>query len=72
MYSKALAGREKTLGSENSSTLGSENSSTLDTVNNLGVLYHSMGKLKEADKMHNRALAAYEKASGPEDPGDGT
>ena len=40
--------------------------STLDTVNNLGLLYASQGRLDEAEKMYLRALAGYEKALGME------
>jgi hypothetical protein len=35
--------------------------STLDTVNNLGVLYKSEGKLEEAEKMYSRVLVRKEK-----------
>src|SRR5882762_3106156 len=38
----------------------------LDTVNNLGLLYKSQGKLDEAEKMYQRALQGYEKALGLE------
>ncbi|KAN0086424.1 hypothetical protein V8E54_000112 [Elaphomyces granulatus] len=34
------------------------------TVNNLGLLYKSQGKLDEAEKMYRRALQGYEKAFG--------
>ncbi|KAL5050528.1 hypothetical protein BDW71DRAFT_203267 [Aspergillus fruticulosus] len=36
-----------------------------DTVNNIGNLYRAQGKLKEAEKMYQQALAGYEKALGP-------
>jgi tetratricopeptide (TPR) repeat protein len=42
--------------------LGPDHTSTLDTVNNLGNLYKSQGKLGEAEKMYQRALQGYEKA----------
>src|SRR5436309_2913795 len=38
----------------------------LPTVNNLGILYASQGKLAEAEQMFLRALAGYEKALGPD------
>ncbi len=58
MYLRALAGYEK--------TWGSEHTSTLNTVNNLGALYSDQGKMKEAEEMYLRALTGYEKAWGPE------
>jgi hypothetical protein len=36
--------------------LGPDHTSTLDTVNNLGILYNTQGKLAEAEKMYLRAL----------------
>jgi tetratricopeptide (TPR) repeat protein len=36
------------------------------TVNNLGILYKSQGKLDEAEKMYSRALVGFEKAWGPD------
>jgi tetratricopeptide (TPR) repeat protein len=56
MYQRALAGYEKALGLDHTSTLG--------TVNNLGNLYSSQGKLKEAQEMYQRALVGYERAQG--------
>ena len=38
----------------------------LSTVNNLGSLYKSLGRLDEAEKMYQQALAGYEKALGKE------
>ena len=58
LYERALAGREK--------ALGTEHTSTLDTVNNLGALYANQGKLAAAEQMYGRALAGYEKALGKE------
>src|SRR5207237_2476848 len=46
--------------------LGPDHTSTLDTVNNLGLLYKSQGKLDEAEKMYQLALQGYEKALGPD------
>lgn len=57
MYLRALAGTEK--------ALGPDHTSTLDTVNNLGLLYASQGKLNEAEQMYTRALARYEKVFRP-------
>jgi tetratricopeptide (TPR) repeat protein len=36
--------------------------STLDTVNNLGLLYEKQGRLEDAERVFNRALAGREKA----------
>jgi tetratricopeptide (TPR) repeat protein len=58
MYQRALQGFEK--------AWGPEHTSTLDTVNNLGNLYVSLGRLDEAEKMYQRALQGFEKAWGPE------
>jgi tetratricopeptide (TPR) repeat protein len=58
MYLRALAGKEK--------AWGPEHTSTLDTVNNLGLLYKSLGRLDEAEEMYQRALEGYEKALGTE------
>lgn len=41
---------------------GAKHTSTLDTVNNLGILYKSQGKLAEAEKMYERALQGTEEA----------
>ena len=58
MYQRALQGKEKAWGPDHTSTLA--------TVNNLGTLYKSQGKLDEAKKMYQRALQGYEKAHGLE------
>jgi tetratricopeptide (TPR) repeat protein len=42
--------------------LGPEHTSTLDTVNNLGSLYYTQGKLPQAKQFYLRALAGYEQA----------
>lgn len=57
MYRRALQGREERLGPDHTSTLA--------TVNNLGNLYASQGKIKEAEDLYQRALQGYEKALGP-------
>src|SRR5271155_123965 len=54
MYVRALAGKEK--------ALGSAHASTLDPVTDLGVLCWAQGKLAEAEQMHERALAGRERA----------
>ena len=59
MYQRALQGKEE--------ALGPDHPSTLDSVNNLGLLYKSQGKLGEAEKMYQQALQGYEKALGLED-----
>lgn len=53
MYLQALAGKEK--------SRGTEHTSTLETVSNLGIIYRNQGKLKESEDMYLRALAGYEK-----------
>ncbi|KAF1823901.1 uncharacterized protein K489DRAFT_297584, partial [Dissoconium aciculare CBS 342.82] len=58
LYIWALRGYEK--------AWGAEHTSTLDTVNNLGILYKSQGKLAEAEEMYLRALGGFEKAWGAE------
>jgi tetratricopeptide (TPR) repeat protein len=52
MYQRALQGDEK--------TWGLDHTSTLDTVNSLGSLYYSQGRLDEAEKMFQRALQSFE------------
>jgi len=44
MHEQVLMGREK--------ALGLDHMSTLDMVNNLGALYHSLGRLEEVEKMY--------------------
>ena len=58
MYERALVRKEKALGSKHTSTLG--------IVINLGNLYKSQGKLREAEAMYERALVRKEEALGPE------
>ena len=57
-YIRALAGIEK--------TLGSEHRLALDIVNNLGDLFEKQGKLAESEAFYMRALSGYEKVLGPE------
>lgn len=42
--------------------MGPEHMSTLSIVHNLGSLYRDLGKLDEAERLYQRALAGYEKA----------
>lgn len=58
MYQRALAGKEK--------ALGSDHMSTLNTVNNHGILYSDREKLKEAEEIYQRALIGYEKILDPD------
>jgi tetratricopeptide (TPR) repeat protein len=60
MWKRALAGYEK--------ALEPDHPNTLLVVQNLGTLYHSKGKVEEAEKMWKRALAGYEKALEPDHP----
>ncbi|KAJ5651366.1 uncharacterized protein N7484_005089 [Penicillium longicatenatum] len=55
MYRRALLGKEK--------ALGPDDSSTLNTVHNLGLLFRNQGKFEEAEEMYRRALAGSEKNS---------
>jgi hypothetical protein len=50
MLQRALNGYEE--------TLGLDHTSTLNAVNNLGVLYTDRGKLKEAEDVTDRSIAA--------------
>jgi tetratricopeptide (TPR) repeat protein len=45
---------------------GPEHTSTLSTVNNLGSLYNSLGRVNEAEEMYERALTGYTEALGQE------
>ena len=58
MYLRALQGNEE--------AWGAEHTSTLHTVNNLGNLYQTQGRMAEAEAMYLRALQGYEKAWGAE------
>lgn len=51
---------------EDEKAWGLGHKSTLSTMNNLGALYSSQGKLKEAEEMYQRALKGMEKAGGAE------
>lgn len=56
MYVRALQGKEK--------AWGPDHTLTLDTVNNLGNLYKSLGRLNKAEKIYVRALQSNKKALG--------
>lgn len=56
LYLRALAGREK--------ALGSDHIETLTTVHNLGTLYWNQDKLKKGELMIVRALIGFTKALG--------
>jgi tetratricopeptide (TPR) repeat protein len=56
MFLGALRGYEDALGAKHTSTLG--------TVNNLGILYADLGKVKEAEEMYLRAFRGKEEALG--------
>ena len=49
-------------------TLGAAHSSNFETLNNLGVLYSDQGRLEDAEKMYDHALAGREKALGAKHP----
>jgi tetratricopeptide (TPR) repeat protein len=55
-HSRALDGREM--------TLGRGHPSTLDTVHNVALVYSSQGEYERALEWYNRALDGYEKALG--------
>ncbi|KAL0636312.1 hypothetical protein Q9L58_004769 [Maublancomyces gigas] len=59
-YGRALAGREK--------ALGSDHPNTLDTVNNMASVFDSQGKYDDALEWYRRALAGREKALGGDHP----
>jgi tetratricopeptide (TPR) repeat protein len=56
MYRRALLGKKK--------ALGPDDSSTLNTVHNLGLLFKDQGNFKEAEEMYRRALAGKEETLG--------
>jgi tetratricopeptide (TPR) repeat protein len=56
IFQRALASKEK--------ALGTDDPSTLVTVHNLGMIYRAQGKLNEAEEMYLRALAGNVKALG--------
>ncbi|KAK2591961.1 hypothetical protein QQS21_010333 [Conoideocrella luteorostrata] len=56
IFQRALRGKER--------AVGIDDTSTLDTVNSLGALYADQGRLKEAEAMYERALQGYELALG--------
>lgn len=58
MYQRALEGYEK--------ALGPNHTSTLNAVGNLGRLYRTQSRLKEAEVMYQRALEGMKKALGPD------
>ena len=60
IYLRALKGKEK--------ACGTEHTSTLDTVNNLGNLYASQGKMAEAEEMYTRALEGVKKIYNTDHP----
>lgn len=59
-HSRALAGREKALGSDHPDTLA--------TVNNMAIVFRSQGKYDDALEWYSRALAGMEKALGSDHP----
>ncbi|HET9920569.1 MAG TPA: tetratricopeptide repeat protein [Ktedonobacteraceae bacterium] len=60
LHGQALAIREK--------TLGLEHAATAESLNNLGVLYRTLGDYEQAEKFHQQALAIRKKALGPRHP----
>lgn len=49
-------------------TLGAEHPDTLTSVDNLALLYQSMGRYADSERLHRRALDARERVLGPEHP----
>ncbi len=60
LYRRALAIREK--------TLGSDHPDVATSLNNLAALLYAQGKYAEAEPLYRRALAIREKALGPDHP----
>ncbi len=60
LHKRALAIREK--------VLGSEHPDVAESYNNLAQLYQAQGRFAEAEPFHRRALAIWERALGPEHP----
>lgn len=58
MYRRAIAGREKSLGSHHKKTIA--------TLNNLGVLYQDQGRFCDAEAIHQRVLADRTSHLGPD------
>ena len=59
-YQRALEGRER--------VLGVDHPHTLTSVNNLGTLLQTQGKLEEAEVLYRRALEGRERVSGVDHP----
>ncbi|HEU4408210.1 MAG TPA: CHAT domain-containing tetratricopeptide repeat protein [Polyangiaceae bacterium] len=66
-YAEALPLAERALGLRERA-LGGEHLEVAASLQQVGKLYHSMGRLPRAESCHRRALALYEKALGPERP----
>jgi tetratricopeptide (TPR) repeat protein len=62
IHSRALAIREKTLGTKH------PHPDVADSLNNLALAYRGQGRLREADPLHRRALAILEDTAGPDHP----
>src|SRR5204863_209444 len=60
LYSRALAGREK--------KLGSEHPDILDTMQNLAIVYRRQGRYDEAEQLCSQAMEGTEKKLGSEHP----
>ena len=60
LFQRALAIREK--------ALGSEHPDVAQSLNNLALLYYNQGQYAKAEPLYQRALAIREKALGPEHP----
>ena len=60
LYQRALAIREK--------VLGSDHPDTATTLHNLAYLYQDQGKYEQAEALYQRALAIYEQAFDPDHP----
>ena len=58
MYPRALTGKEK--------PWGAEDTSTLDTLNYLADLYRNRGEMKKAEGIYLRAIEEYERTWGYE------
>jgi tetratricopeptide (TPR) repeat protein len=63
MYVRSLAGQTRTIGGDHEETIGNflslRRSSKLGTKYNLGILYHQLGRLEEAEKYAQEAYNNY-------------
>ena len=69
-YEEALQQFDRAL--KEAETFGEGDPRYATTLNNLAELYRTQGRYTEAEQLHNKALAIWEKALGPQHPHIGT